>query len=200
MLLSCKIFDLSVRFKYFFLLLHFRPAIDALNSSEWKPWGVPLVTPINGGNGIKRGDIQKIVREMLLPLLKDKDAQKINPSDDSIHQDDTETHEDIASNIPLQLVDENDAYTDLSAGEENLIKVSSLSSINVVINWSPELLERYDVQYLENLPEVCKYGHVSKKARTEPLTLYTCMEAFLREEPLVPEDMWSVPSFSLNYH
>ncbi|PKI63580.1 hypothetical protein CRG98_016024, partial [Punica granatum] len=55
------------------------------------------------------------------------------------------------------------------------------------------LSEKYDTQYLENLPEVCKYGHVSKKTRTEPLSLYTCLEAFLREEPLVPEDMWYCP-------
>ncbi|ESR43742.1 hypothetical protein CICLE_v100137952mg, partial [Citrus x clementina] len=44
-----------------------------------------------------------------------------------------------------------------------------------------------------NLPEVFKNGPVTKKARTEPLSLYTCLEAFLREEPLVPEDMWYCP-------
>lgn len=95
--------------------------------------------------------------------------------------------------LPLQLVDENNACIDLSVGEDKAVKLSSSSmSILVFIDWSGKLLEKYDAYYLENLPEVFKNGPVTKKARTEPLSLYTCLEAFLREEPLVPEDMWLV--------
>jgi ubiquitin carboxyl-terminal hydrolase 4/11/15 len=95
--------------------------------------------------------------------------------------------------LPLQLVEESNACVDLSVGEDKAIKLSSTStSVLVYVDWSRELLEKYDTHYLENLPEVFKYGPVNKKARTEPLSLYTCLEAFLREEPLVPEDMWLV--------
>lgn len=98
--------------------------------------------------------------------------------------------------LPLQLVDENNACIDLSTGDEKAVRLSSLStSILVFIDWSKKVLEKYDTKYLENLPEVLKYGSTTKKARTEPLSLYTCLEAFLREEPLVPEDMWLVSSF-----
>ncbi|KAL0369879.1 UNVERIFIED_CONTAM: Ubiquitin carboxyl-terminal hydrolase 5 [Sesamum angustifolium] len=75
-----------------------------------------------------------------------------------------------------------------------VVKLSSSSmSILVFVDWSQKLLGSYDTSHIENLPDVCKYGHVSKKARNEPLSLYTCLEAFLREEPLVPEDMWYCP-------
>lgn len=93
--------------------------------------------------------------------------------------------------LPLQLVDESNACIDFSVGEEKAIKLTTGStSIVVYVDWSQKLLDKYHTHYLENLPEVYKYGPVTKKARTEPLSLYTCLEAFLREEPLVPEDMW----------
>lgn len=94
--------------------------------------------------------------------------------------------------LPLQLVDESNACIDLSAGEEKAITLPSASSSSILVytDWSQKLLDKYHTHYLENLPEVFKYGPVTKKARTEPLSLYTCLEAFLREEPLVPEDMW----------
>ncbi|KAE8702169.1 Calcium and calcium/calmodulin-dependent serine/threonine-protein kinase [Hibiscus syriacus] len=68
-----------------------------------------------------------------------------------------------------------------------------MSPIVVYLDWSSKLLEKYNINYLENLPEVFKFGPITKKARTEPLSLYSCLEAFLREEPLVPEDMWYCP-------
>lgn len=107
--------------------------------------------------------------------------------------------------LPLQMVDENNVCIDLSAGEEEAVKFSSSSrSMLVFFNWSQKLLDNYETNYLENLPEVLKYGSVSKKARAEPLSLYTCLEAFLCEEPLVPEDMWFVSTsfffFSFQWH
>ncbi|MCH95154.1 ubiquitin carboxyl-terminal hydrolase 5-like, partial [Trifolium medium] len=89
--------------------------------------------------------------------------------------------------------DDNNACIDLSMGEDKVVKLSPSSArVLVYIDWSQKLLEKYDTHPLETLPEVLKYGPVTKKARTEPLSLYTCLEAFLREEPLVPEDMWLV--------
>lgn len=101
--------------------------------------------------------------------------------------------------LPLQLIDENNACIDLLVGEEKTIKLSSSSpSILIYVDWSQNLLEKFETHYLENLPEVFKSGPVAKKARYEPLSLYTCLEAFLREEPLVPEDMWLDSSFSFS--
>ncbi|XP_042509184.1 ubiquitin carboxyl-terminal hydrolase 5 isoform X2 [Macadamia integrifolia] len=187
---------------------------------DWKPYGTPLVSPISCDDVVTRGDVQSIVHSILSPLLRVKThwspdlpdtnipvaaslaSQAVGSSEactdvmvsDSIDKDDSSCLPSMRSKLPLQLVDENNACIDLSTGEEKPIRLSSSSSpIIVFIDWSKEQLEKYDTHYLETLPEVLKYGNVAKKARTEPLSLYTCLEAFLREEPLVPEDMWYCP-------
>ncbi|CAI9776558.1 unnamed protein product [Fraxinus pennsylvanica] len=67
--------------------------------------------------------------------------------------------------LPLQLVDENNACIDLTVGEDKVVKLSSSSmSILIFADWSQKLLGTYDTSPLETLPEVCKFGHVSKKA------------------------------------
>ncbi|KAJ4975932.1 hypothetical protein NE237_001038 [Protea cynaroides] len=108
---------------------------------------------------------------------------------DSIDKDDSSSLPSMHSKLPLQLVDENNACIDLSTGEEKPIRFSSSSStIIVFIDWSQEQLEKYDTHYLDDLPEVLEYGNVAKKANTEPLSLYTCLEAFLHGDPL--DIMW----------
>ncbi|XP_043688372.1 ubiquitin carboxyl-terminal hydrolase 5-like [Telopea speciosissima] len=184
---------------------------------DWKPYGTPLVSPISRDDVITRGDVQSIVHTILSPMLRVKThrppdlpdtnipaaashaSQAVSSSEacrDALVSDsiDGSSLPSMRSKLPLQLVDENNACIDLSTGEEKPIRLSSSSApIVVFIDWSQEQLEKYDTYYLENLPEVLKYGNVTKKARTEPLSLYTCLEAFLREEPLVPEDMWYCP-------
>lgn len=140
---------------------------------------------------------------MLSPMIKNKAGQGGPASDrcsetiagnaqtDSsvMSKDCSSPKPDMSSSLPLQWVDDNNKCTDLSARDEKVIRLPSSSSMLVAINWSDELLKKYNTQCLENLPEVFN-GPVTKKARSEPLSLYTCLEAFLREEPLVPEDMW----------
>ncbi|KAG5054989.1 hypothetical protein JHK85_007499 [Glycine max] len=187
--------------------------------SGWKPYGTPIVSLISCDDTVTRGDIQVIVNCMLSPLLRkginveqattsetsipkatsdhcsfnsDDDACAPNMMSNSVNKDTTNSKAPPMPlpTLPLLLVDDNNACIDLSMGEEKVVKLSPLSpKILVYIDWSQKLLEKYDTHTLETLPEVLKYGPVTKKARTEPLSLYTCLEAFLREEPLVPEDM-----------
>lgn len=200
--------------QFVFVISILRETANAHSMKGWKPYGTPLVSPISCDNVTTRGDVQSMVRTMLSPLLKlrelaDLEANGISPavepsSDTLIEQvDSSESLPWKESNnaqscglvkLPLQLVDENNVCIDLSVGEDKPVKISSFSkSLLVFINWSKELLEKYDTSYLENLPEVCKNGPPTKKARTEPLSLYSCLEAFLLEEPLVSEpDMWLV--------
>ena len=129
------------------------------------------------------------------------DACAANMVSNSVNKDGTDSKALRTPTLPLLLVDESNACIDLSMGEEKVVKLPpSSTTLLVYIDWSQKLLEKYDTQALETLPEVLKYGPVSKKARTEPLSLYTCLEAFLREEPLVPEDMWLVHSPTLLSH
>lgn len=179
-----------------------RGTVNAQSMKGWKPYGTPLVSPISCDDVTTRGDVQSMVRTMLSPLLKGREqtdvsedgiSSAVEPSSESSTLRERNNAGTCGmGKLPLQLVDENNVCIDLSVGEEKPVKISSSSkSLLVFINWSKELLEKYDTSYLENLPEVCKNGPPAKKARTEPLSLYSCLEAFLREEPLVSEpDMW----------
>uniref|UniRef100_A0A7N0U8U8 Ubiquitinyl hydrolase 1 n=1 Tax=Kalanchoe fedtschenkoi TaxID=63787 RepID=A0A7N0U8U8_KALFE len=189
--------------------------------SNWKPYGIPLIWPISCEDVITRGDLQSIVHTMLSPMLRVKEAgnssvpdtnQIVGASHDigsnevctdsttsSINKDSCSSTKPMPQKLHLQMVDENNACIDISVGEDKVVRLSSsMDSILVFVDWSDNQLEIYDTHYLENLPEVLKHGPATKKARSEPLSLYTCMEAFLREEPLVTDDMWSVLTLRLN--
>ncbi|KAL9425123.1 hypothetical protein AB3S75_032119 [Citrus x aurantiifolia] len=186
----------------------------AQTTSQWKAYGTPLVSSISRDDVISSGKIQSTVQRMLSPFLKKESlmhADSFDPSSMVTTVDPSgEAHSNSSSNIakedassskavtlpnlPLQLVDESNVCFDLSVEGDKTIRIpSSSTSIVVYVDWSQKLLEKYNTHFLENLPEVFKNGPVTKKARTEPLSLYTCLEAFLREEPLVPEDMWYCP-------
>ncbi|XP_050388034.1 ubiquitin carboxyl-terminal hydrolase 5 isoform X2 [Argentina anserina] len=176
---------------------------DGLATSGWVPYGTPLLSSISCDDEITRGNIQNIVRTMLSPMLRTESLDHTDTSNvsgtvsaisNSMTNDMTSSKPVKSLKLPLQLVDESTACVDLSVGEEKAITLPlESSSILVYADWSQKLLDKYHTHYLENLPEVFKYGPVTKKVRTEPLSLYTCLEAFLREEPLVPEDMWYCP-------
>ncbi|XP_027181534.1 ubiquitin carboxyl-terminal hydrolase 5 [Coffea eugenioides] len=206
----------------FLQLIHRREEREtggAQGAMSWKPYGTPLVSSILCEDVITSDDIQSIVHTLLLPMLRAENVghpsltssrTSVAASDSSraagLTEECTETYvsgrhgnggSSRARNLqklPLVFVDENNVCIDLSVGEDKALKYSSSSpSILVFIDWSKKLLKNYDTHYLENLPEVSRYGPTAKKARTEPLSLYTCLESFLREEPLVPEDMWYCP-------
>uniref|UniRef100_A0A1D1YQS4 Ubiquitin carboxyl-terminal hydrolase n=3 Tax=Anthurium amnicola TaxID=1678845 RepID=A0A1D1YQS4_9ARAE len=183
------------------------------DSVVWKPYGAPLVASISRDDVITRGDIRTIVRRMLSrmmrykklqpsslkPVLAHKETRNSEASmgssmSDSSSEEGQTFETDITAGLPLHLIDENNAFVDLSTEEDKTINLPlSLTSVQIFIDWSQEDLEKYATYFLETLPEVLKYGSAPKKARSEPLSLYACLEAFLREEPLVPEDMWYCP-------
>jgi hypothetical protein len=102
--------------------------------------------------------------------------------------------------MKLQLLDKGNSCLDLfeEEGERTIVVPANSISAVVFVNWSKMDLKRYDITSMENIPEVVKYAPPLKRTRGEPLSLYACLDAFLREEPLVPEDMWLVlVSFSL---
>lgn len=62
-------------------------------------------------------------------------------------------------------------------------------SIKVLLDWTEKEHEMYDTGYIEHIPEV-KAAVVVKKTKQEAISLSSCLEAFLKEEPLGPDDMW----------
>lgn len=63
--------------------------------------------------------------------------------------------------------------------------------VHVLVCWPGKLIEQYDTRLLNSLPEIFKSGFLPKRPQ-ESVSLFKCLEAFLTEEPLGPEDMWSV--------
>ncbi|KAL2331868.1 hypothetical protein Fmac_019449 [Flemingia macrophylla] len=67
-----------------------------------------------------------------------------------------------------------------------------LRLLHVLACWSEKQIKKYDTQLYSSLPEVYKSSFLAKRPQ-ESVSLYKCLEAFLQEEPLGPEDMWYCP-------
>ena len=66
-----------------------------------------------------------------------------------------------------------------------------LRLLHVLVYWSDKQIQQYDSRLFSPLPEVYKSSFLAKRPQ-ESASLYKCLEAFLQEEPLGPEDMWLV--------
>uniref|UniRef100_A0A5B7ASW6 Ubiquitin carboxyl-terminal hydrolase n=1 Tax=Davidia involucrata TaxID=16924 RepID=A0A5B7ASW6_DAVIN len=75
--------------------------------------------------------------------------------------------------------------------KDSLIKPAKL--VKVILDWTDEEHGLYDASYLKDLPEVHKTGITAKKTRQEAVSLFSCLDAFLKEEPLGLDDMWYCP-------
>ncbi|XP_008800670.3 ubiquitin carboxyl-terminal hydrolase 9-like isoform X1 [Phoenix dactylifera] len=179
--------------------------------------GTPLVTYISK-DSVTGANIHAAVSAVLAPLLRAKAFPPMNqvkfskengggPSLDSIVLTDDGTCssdkdistsnmelEERANGLPsLQL-----ALTDEKGVSRTFIdtdcSVFPVSCIRVLMDWSDREHELYDFSFLEDLPEVFKSGFMLKKTRQEAVTLFSCLETFLKEEPLGPDDMWYCPS------
>lgn len=63
------------------------------------------------------------------------------------------------------------------------------SRLHVNVHWKQSASRQYDTSMLNNLPEIHKLELVPKGTE-DSVALHGCLEAFLKEEPLGPEDMW----------
>lgn len=89
------------------------------------------------------------------------------------------------------------SYFNVSVTDEKAVSRNSLDNdafkynpLMLILKWSKLQNDLYDFSFLENLPEVCKSGFSQKKIRQDSLSLFSCLDAFLKEEPLGPDDMW----------
>ncbi|KAK9076616.1 hypothetical protein SSX86_004950 [Deinandra increscens subsp. villosa] len=75
--------------------------------------------------------------------------------------------------------------------KDSVVKPSKI--VKVFMDWSDKDHGLYDSNYLEDLPKVHKPGLTVKKSKQESISLFSCLDAFLKEEPLGPDDMWYCP-------
>lgn len=188
--------------------------------------GTPLVTCLS--KDAKTGaDIRSAVCTLLSPLLRAPNhtrTSKVNGYSSSldgvVRKDDSNTFSSDAesSNSLVEIEEEDDGscsfqltLTEEKGNNRTLIDDDSIvfpgPCIRVLLEWSDKINELYDFNYLVDLPEVHKSsGDFAKERQQEAITLFSCLDTFLKEEPLGPDDMWlamSLPSkfrYSTCYH
>lgn len=73
--------------------------------------------------------------------------------------------------------------------------INTGTCVRVSLEWSDKSTELYSFDYLDDIPEVFKPTSFSaKKPKQEAITLFSCLDSFLKEEPLGPDDMWFCPN------
>ncbi|KAJ0565226.1 putative ubiquitinyl hydrolase 1 [Helianthus annuus] len=173
----------------------------------------PLVTHLEGA---KSGtDIELAVNRVLSPLKRKvllstntSDGMKVNGLvSDTTEESTSDCQMDTQVGHPFGDKDSEEAYSnELSfrlcinddrgmSGKpilkDSVVKPSKI--VKVVLDWTDKDHELYDSNYLKDLPMVYKPGLTVKKTKQESISLFSCLDAFLKEEPLGPEDMWYCP-------
>lgn len=159
--------------------------------TRWKQFGTPLVTrlllPLTGTT------IRAEFLKAMNPFLRSNHSASCSSNSDSDNCHATEEAVCIADLdlFEFYLTDER-CQMQLSKVEidEPVSNDIPKKQVHVLVNWSDKALERYNLGLLSSLPEVYKSGGIFARRTHEPVSLYSCLDAFLSEEPLGPDDMW----------
>ncbi|CAN1139102.1 Ubiquitin carboxyl-terminal hydrolase 9 [Linum perenne] len=184
-----------------------RSSVDFLNGGVGKYFGAPLVTYLEGD--LPTGaDIDDIISRLLSPLKRTcasmlafsgrEDSVAANGETSGRSRDDS-MDDIVEEDGPNQLLSNQLFFIDDQGStckrifRDSVIKTSNHTKI--FLDWTEEEHKLYDSSYLKDLPDVYhKTGFTAKKTRQEAVSLFSCLEAFLREEPLGPDDMWYCPN------
>ncbi|KAK4375846.1 hypothetical protein RND71_006523 [Anisodus tanguticus] len=189
-------------------------------TSNWKAFGIPLPAHCRV---LKGSDIRSLYLQLLTPFLVQNKAHadehnsdrsstevctdmevstdmepgdtRVNGFSESIADENTAEHLDMEFHFYLS-----DDKATVKCSEivitESLQSTEIPGRLNVLVNWSPKMLEQYNTSLFSSLPEVFRSGFFGKRPQ-ESVSLYKCLEAFLKEEPLGPEDLWFFPGCRL---
>ncbi|KAK9986505.1 hypothetical protein SO802_031456 [Lithocarpus litseifolius] len=177
---------------------------------KWTMFGIPLVarlTDLSCGSDIRKKFL-KLLNPFLMPIedvLNDCDDEEgSSGNEDSDMLDATSpTILDTDAGSDSETLDETHLGTDFQfqigplfseIKMDEPLQVSRLAKdLEVHVVWSEKMIDKYDTCILSSFPEVFKPQTFMKRPQ-ESVSLYKCLEAFLKEEPLGPEDMWYCPS------
>lgn len=180
-----------------------RCSTDRLKGMERKLFGTPLVTYL-GEEFHSGADINAAVSKILVPLkrayspdssengfVSEMNDEPANCSPQSVARSesiDIEIEETSENELSFQLLLIDDRGLSCKPIEkDSAIKYGPL--IKVFLDWTKREQELYDVGYIKDLPPFHQTRFM-KKTRQEAISLFSCLEAFLTEEPLGPDDMW----------
>ncbi|KAI6669738.1 hypothetical protein NL676_004623 [Syzygium grande] len=179
-----------------------------------KSFGIPLVARLNGQ--ADRSNICSLYLRLLNPFRNlSQDVANENDCSESSGPEDGTMAEDASSStigpgmsnnsdvkkvdftsdseLKLYLTDDKGITKDCEIlMSEPVVQAEMSRRLNVLVCWPEKRIKKYNTSPLSSLPEIFKTGFFSKKAQ-ETVSLYKCLEAFLTEEPLGPDDMWYCP-------
>jgi ubiquitin carboxyl-terminal hydrolase 4/11/15 len=187
----------------------FRPCEFERAIPNLKLFGIPFVARLE--NLYTGFDLHKQYLKLLSPLLmpaddalNDYDDVGITTNEDSTMEDvvsptisdsntgtDTGTEDDQCSSSDFQFYLKDGLRSTEIKMNEPLPVPKFSDNLEVYVTWSESMIEKYDTCLLSSLPEVLKPQLYARRPQ-ESVSLYKCLEAFLKEEPLGPEDMWLV--------
>ncbi|XP_071703155.1 ubiquitin carboxyl-terminal hydrolase 9-like [Rutidosis leptorrhynchoides] len=178
---------------------------------ERKRYLTPLVTYLEGAK--TAADVESAVKRVLAPLkrksfisLNKSEFIKVNGSaSETVEESTSECQMDTGVSSPSNDKDSNvkDELSfhlfltdDRGMGCRPIVKdtvIKPTKTVKVIMDWTDKEHESYDASYLKDLPMVHKPGVTLKKTKQESISLFSCLDAFLKEEPLGPDDMWYCP-------
>ncbi|GAA0154693.1 cysteine protease [Lithospermum erythrorhizon] len=179
---------------------------ESLKAGERKLFLTPLVTFLEDPrSGV---DVELAVSRVLSPLrkascnslkisLSQENASVSNATDNdytsqSHPMESTESDEMASSELSFHIYFTDDRGSNcIPILKDSPIKAARV--VKIMLDWFEREQELYDASYLKDLPEVYKTGFTVKKTKQEAISLFSCLDAFLKEEPLGPDDMWYCP-------
>ncbi|KAK9078083.1 hypothetical protein SSX86_002140 [Deinandra increscens subsp. villosa] len=175
-------------------------SISETHKLSCKAFGLPLVAR---SEIVKGQDIHDLYFKVLKPF-KTKDNSSTENHDNTVTMStEDEERKNVAwpednseaanCDVMFYLTDDNGNVRGSEIIMDDLLDSTELTGqLNVLVCWSDKMLEYYDQSLLSSPAEVYKPALFSKRPQ-ESISLYKCLEAFLKEEPLGPEDMWYCP-------
>lgn len=196
-------------FKFFNNIKNYRNNFLGKKTTNWKAFGIPLLASCSIANG---SDIRALYLKLVDPYLDPADTMIDNYDIDvSIANEGTTKLKDTSflesaegavtpdkNSLEMHTTTDFNYYRADDKGTGRGAKIEMNEQItctvlpcrlNVIVCWSENMVARRNTLLLSSLPETYKSGFFSKKPK-ESVSLYKCLEAFLKEEPLGPEDMW----------
>ena len=188
----------------------YRSYLSSFGRKSWKNCGAPLVS--NLPDTINGRTIYDLFLKVLTPFralqddtpVVDQTTGKSSPgnetSEKDMSSDATECssinnnagEDDIMTEVGMEFFLNTERFPNprMKIEMDQTITVpSSRKRLLVSVSWQDNGLKQYNLDSLDSLPEVFKTVLFAKRPQ-ETCSLYACLEAFIKEEPLGPEDMW----------
>ncbi|KAH0860268.1 hypothetical protein HID58_088529 [Brassica napus] len=176
------------------------------SSPTWKAFGIPLVSRLSD---IENGfDVENMYLKLLSsfkmptelftgklenPIEEEAIDKEVTDGTTSVEESNSTSVKESTESLPdpdpvlrLYLTGDIGSSIESEILKEKPVNIKS-KRLNVLARWPVKELDVYDTCLLSSLPEVSKFG---TKRPQETVSLYKCLEAFLKEEPLGPDDMW----------